>query len=137
MRKFILLFSSILLFYSCLDDSESLATDVVFELIPIDEYIVPNSFTFGEKETIKLKYSLPNGCYYFDNIYEEQQANGNVIAIRAVIDYSSSICTTAIIQEEYDYEINIDQTEDYIFKFYKGTDTNGNIILEEVVVPVN
>lgn len=136
MRKIILLCTSFLLLCSCLDDSNDLAVDIAFELIPIEEYTIEDSFTFGEKATIKLKYSLPNGCYYFDNVYVEEQNDGTILAIRTVTDFSSS-CTQAVIEEEYDYEINVDQTEDYIFKFYKGQDSNGNAIFEEVVVPVN
>lgn len=136
MKKIIILLTSILLFNSCLDDSDAALADFGFELIPIDEYTISDSFTFGEQETIKLTYSLPNGCYYFDNVYVEQQNDGTIIGIRAVVDFSA-VCTQAVIQESYDYVITVDQTEDYTFKFYKGTDTNGNIIIEKVVVPVN
>lgn len=137
MKKIILLFSSLFLFFSCLDSSNDVSIDIAFDLLPIDSYTVPDSFTFGEKATIKLNYSLPNGCYFFDNVYVERQNDGTVIGIRAVIDNTNSVCTEAIVKEEYDYEITIDQVDDYIFKFYKGTDANGDIVFEEVIVPVN
>lgn len=136
MKKIILLFACLSVFYSCLDDDNEVS-NVSFELLPIDEYTIPESFTLGEKATIKLTYSLKNGCYYFDNVYAEQQADKIIIGVRAVIDFTSSVCTQAIVQEEYDYVLNIDQTENYTFKFYKGTDANGDAIFEEVIVPVN
>jgi hypothetical protein len=33
--------------------------------------------------------------------------------------------------------VRASQEEDYIFKFWKGKDTNGENIFEEVIVPVN
>ena len=39
--------------------------------------------------------------------------------------------------EEYDLLVTAKQEEGYLFKFWKGTDNNGENIFEEVVVPVN
>lgn len=135
MKKIILLFASILLFYSCLN-SDNDRVNLAFELLPIDEYTTPESFTFGQKDTIKIKYSLKNGCYYFDNIYYEYQDTTRIVAVRSIIDLDSN-CTEAITQYDYDLVVTVAQEEDYVFKFYKGTDTNGDSIFEEVVVPVN
>ena len=135
MKKIILLFASILLFYSCLN-SDNDRVNLAFELLPIDEYTTPESFTFGQKDTIKIKYSLKNGCYYFDNIYYEYQDTTRIVAVRSIIDLDSN-CTEAITQYDYDLVVTAAQEEDYVFKFYKGTDTNGDSIFEEVVVPVN
>jgi hypothetical protein len=135
MKKIILLFASILVFYSCLN-SDNDRVNLAFELLPIDEYTTPESFTFGQKDTIKIKYSLKNGCYYFDNIYYEYQDTTRIVAVRSIIDLDSN-CTEAITQYDYDLVVTVAQEEDYVFKFYKGTDTNGDSIFEEVVVPVN
>ena len=135
MKKIILLFASILLFYSCLN-SDNDRVNLAFELLPIDEYTTPESFTFGQKDTIKIKYSLKNGCYYFDNIYYEYQDTTRIVAVRSIIDLDSN-CTEAITQYDYDLVVTVAQEEDYVFKFYKGTDTNGDSIFEEVVVLVN
>tara|TARA_R110002126_G_scaffold30602_1_gene99751 strand:- start:8659 stop:9066 length:408 start_codon:yes stop_codon:yes gene_type:complete len=135
MKKIILLFASILLFYSCLN-SDNDRVNLAFELLPIDEYTTPESFTFGQKDTIKIKYSLKNGCYYFDNIYYEYQDTTRIVAVRSIIDLDSN-CTEAITQYDYDLVVTATQEKDYLFKFYKGQDTNGDSIFEEVVVPVN
>ena len=135
MKKITLLFVSLILFYSCLD-SDNDAPNLAYEILPIDEYTTPDSFTFGQRDTIKLKYSLPNGCYYFDDIYYEYQDTARVVAIRSIKDLDA-VCTEAIIQYDYDLIVTATQAEDYLFKFYKGEDANGDSIFEEVVVPVN
>jgi len=135
MKKIILLFASVLLFYSCLN-SDTDRVNLAYELLPIDEYTVPESFTFGEQDTINIKYSLKNGCYYFDNIYYEYQDTTRIVAVRAVVELDSN-CTQAITQYDYDLVVTATQEKDYLFKFYKGQDANGDSIFEEVVVPVN
>jgi hypothetical protein len=137
MKKITLLFVSLILFYSCLD-SDIDTPNLAYEILPIDEYTTPDSFTFGQRDTIKLKYSLPNGCYYFNDIYYEYQDTARVVAIRSIKDKDlDAVCTEAIIQYDYDLIVTATQAEDYLFKFYKGEDANGDSIFEEVVVPVN
>ncbi|WP_405563710.1 hypothetical protein [Polaribacter sp. Asnod6-C07] len=136
MKKFILLFTAILLFNSCLNDENNDYVNYGFELLPIDEYIVPSSFTFGEKDTIKVKYTFKNDCYSFDHVYYEYQDTTRIVAIQSLVDLDKT-CTEQTTQYEFDMVITVIQEEDYIFKFWKGEDNNGENIFEEVVVPVN
>ena len=137
MKKFVFLIVSVLFFNSCLDDDSLNSPNIDFELLPIDEYIVPEQFTFGKKDTIKIKYTLNSGCYFFDGIHKETQEDGSIIlAVRSVIDYGAT-CTQEVTQYDYNYIITEDQTEDYVFKFYKGISTASNTVFDEVVVPVN
>jgi hypothetical protein len=119
-----------------LDDDSSNSPNIDFELLPIDEFVVPESFTFGQKDTIKLKYTLNSGCYFFDGIHKETQEDGSIIlGIRAVIDLNAN-CTRTTFQDTYNYIITIDQIDDYIFKFYKGISLSTSTF-EQVIVPVN
>lgn len=135
MKKIILLLAGLLLFYSCLNSNDN-QVNFTYEFLPIDEYTAPSSFTFGEKDTIKLKYTLTNDCYFFDNLYYEYQDTTRIVAIRAVVDLDKT-CTDTATQEDFNLIVTAKQEEDYVFKFYKGKDTNGENIFEEVIVPVN
>ena len=135
MKKIILLFVASILFYACLNNNDN-QVNFDYALLPIDEYTVPTSFTFGEKDTIKVKYSFPNGCYSFDNVYYEYLDTTRIVAIRALVSLEEN-CTLAIIEGNYDLIVTATQEEDYVFKFWKGTDSNGDNIFEEVIVPVN
>lgn len=135
MKKFTLLLIGLLVFSACLNnDNDKL--NYSFEYLPIDEAITPASFTFGQIDTITVKYSLPNGCYHFNQIYYETKDTTRIVAISAFVELDAP-CTLAIIQEEKKIPVKASQKEDYVFKFYKGKDANGENIFEEVVVPVN
>ncbi|PQB02976.1 hypothetical protein BST83_16595 [Polaribacter filamentus] len=135
MKKFTLLLFGLLVFYSCLNNDKD-ELNYSFDYLPIDEAIAPVSFTYGQIDTITVKYSLPNGCYHFNEIYYETIDTTRIVAISAFVELNSH-CTLAIIQEEKKIPVKASQVEDYVFKFYKGKDSNGENIFEEVVVPVN
>ncbi len=40
-------------------------------------------------------------------------------------------------QEEYAFPVEATQEEDYVFKFWKGKNNEGEDVYEEVVIPVN
>lgn len=133
MKKTILLVFSIVLLSSCLKND---LPNYGYEFLAIDEATTPASFTFGKKDTISIKYTLPSSCYSFDNIYYEYQDTTRIVAIRALNNLDIS-CTQATIAQEYKLIVNVAQQEDYVFKFFKGTDNDGKNIFEEVIVPVN
>ena len=134
MKKIILLFAGLFLFYACLNNEDQI--NFGYEILPIDEFTTPIAFTFGEKDTVKVKYTLKNSCYNFDNIYYEYQDTARIVAVRAIVNLDEN-CTDVSTQREFDIVVTATQREDYLFKFYKGVDANGENIFEEVVVPVN
>ncbi|KGL62544.1 hypothetical protein [Polaribacter sp. Hel1_85] len=135
MKKITLLLFGLLVFYSCLNNDID-TPNYRFEYLPIDSAITPASFTLGEIDTIKVKYTLPNGCYSFDQIYYQTRDTTRIVAITAFVQLDED-CTEAIIQEETKFTVKASQEEDYVFKFFKGKDSNGENIFEEVIVPVN
>lgn len=135
MKKLALLLTGILIFSSCLNSDNNLP-NYTFDFLAIDEYDVPDNFTFGETDTVAVKYTLPNSCYSFDNIYYEIQDTTRIVAINSYLRLDED-CSEVAVQEEFKFVINVSQQEDYVFKFYKGKDTNGENTFEEVVVPVN
>lgn len=132
-KKLTVLCLGIVLFNSCLEDNEP---HFSYEILPVDEAIVPASFIFGEQDTIAIKYSLKNSCYYFDNLYYEYQDTTRIVAVRAYLSLDDA-CAEVITQKEYKFVVNVTQEEDYVFKFWKGTDNTGENIFEEFIVPVN
>lgn len=135
MKKITLLLIGLLVFYGCLNNDND-QPNYAFEYLPIDEAITPASFTFGQIDTITVKYSLPNGCYSFNQIYYETKDTTRIVAVTALVALDD-VCTQAIIQEEKKIAVMASQREDYVFKFYKGKDANGENIFNEVVIPVN
>jgi len=83
-----------------------------------------------------LKYTLPNAYFAFDNVYYEYQRNSRIVGINVIEDLENT-CNQTTIEKEIKLPIHILQEEDYIFKFYKGKNTNGALIFEEITGPVN
>lgn len=135
MKKITLLLLGLLIFNSCLNNDND-TPNYTFEYLPIDSAITPASFTYGAIDTITVKYTLPNGCYSFDRIYYETKDTTRIVAITAFVELDEN-CTEALIQEEKKFAVKASQEEDYVFKFFKGIDSNGDNIFEEVIVPVN
>jgi len=135
MKKYTILLFGLLVFYSCFDNNQE-ASDYRFEYLPIDSAITPESFTFGEIDTITMTYFLPNGCYSFDQIYYEVKDTTRIVAISAIVELDMA-CTEALIQEEAKFTVRVTQKEDYLLKFFKGKESISSDIFEEVVVPVH
>ncbi|MEQ6124510.1 hypothetical protein AAON49_09935 [Pseudotenacibaculum sp. MALMAid0570] len=132
MKKIILAFA-FLSFVSCnIDNTDDFQT----HLIAIDEAVTPSSLTFGTTVQITVKYTLPNGCYRFYELFYNPQGNTRTVAVRALQDLNA-VCTQATIEEEYTFPLTVTQTQDYVFRFWKGTDNDGQDIFEEVIIPVN
>ena len=135
MKKRILLLLASILFYSCLNSNDK---DINFryEFLPISEAKTPVSFTFGETDTITVKYLLPNSCYSFQEIYYQTKDSTRTVAITAFVALDK-VCSLAFIKEEYKFAVMATQTEDYLFKFYKGKNSKGENTYDEVIIPVN
>ena len=134
MKKSFLLLFSLFLFYSCLNKDDNLPFS--YRILPIAEAITPTSFTFGETYSITVKYSFPNTCYEFDDIYNQYDGITRTIAVSALY-YINDNCTTEVISKEYTFPVVVDQQEDYLFKFWKGKNSDGSDIYDEVLIPVN
>ena len=130
--KKLTLFGLLLVFISCSLDS---GTKYAQGLLPIDEAETPEKFILNTIDTVKVKYTLPNACFSFYGLYYERKENERIIAIRALENLDEA-CASQVIERELDIPIEIVQQEDYVFKFWKGKDSDGNDIFDEVTVPV-
>lgn len=120
---------------SCSLDTDD-DNNIVLVSLPIKSAEVPDSFTFGQKDTLKVFYDLPDNCHSFNSLYYQQQDTARVVAINALQNLNGT-CTGTAVEKEYEFEVTVSQEQDYLFKFWKGKDSNGDDIFDEVVVPVN
>lgn len=122
-----------MLFSCSIDDDNSHFT---IKTLPIKEAIVPDFFEFGQVYEITVFFDLPDACHSFYDLFYQHQGTARIVAINSLVD-NRSTCTLAVIEKEYTFTVRAIQEEDYTFKFWKGTDSNGDDIFEEVIVPVN
>lgn len=134
MRKIIAVLVTTLLFVSCsADDSQD---DFHFEVLPVHSYVVPSQFTLGETYPITINYLRPSTCHGFSGFYYDKSLNVRTIAIQSIVSNASS-CTdlqNEIVEKSFNFHVTSNGS--YIFKFWKGVDSNNQNIYEEVEVEV-
>lgn len=135
MKKFALFILLITTLAGCTLDNNN-RDSYSYEVLPVDSYILPEKFTLGNTYEIKLKYTKPSECHYFQGIYYSKDLNTRTIAIQTAVN-NNQVCTQSIpAPSEVSFNFYVTNTGSYIFKFYKGKDTTGKELFEEVEVPV-
>jgi len=132
MKKSILILLTATFLVSCLNDD---SPKFGLEFLPIESAITPDTLTFGEIDTISIKYNLINSCYSFNDLYYEIQDTARVVAVRASVQLDVS-CQEIITEKEFKFTVLASQRQDYLFRFFKGFDANGDSTFEEIAVPV-
>ena len=134
MKKIILLVLFIVTLTACTTDNNH--TTYSYQVVPVESYTIPETFTLGQTYEIKLKYIKPSSCHFFQGIYYDKTLNIRTIAIQTAVR-DGQVCTQSIPQpSEVSFNFYVTNTGSYIFKFYKGVDTDGKDIFEEVEIPV-
>lgn len=134
MKRFILLFSLIFSLASCSlqDDGPSFHT----ELLPISEVEIPQEFQLGQTYTIKVWYQRPSTCHVFDGFYYDKNLNIRTVAVRSAVVHNNDCQELSDQLVEASFNFYVTSNGSYIFKFWQGTNENGEDVFYEVEVPV-
>ncbi len=133
MKRVILILMMAFVGVSCSLDDDGANFDLA--TLPIKTAEVPEEFVFGGTYEITVTFDLPDGCHSFQSLFFQQNGNERVVAINALIDLQAA-CTEAITEKSYTFNLTALQQNNYVFKFWKGLDNDGENIFEEVIVPV-
>ena len=107
-----------------------------FSVLPVESYMLPETFKLGEKYTIKLKYQKPTSCHIYQGIYYAKDLNTRTIGVQAAV-LDKEICGTEVPPvSEASFDFQVTATGSYIFKFYKGKDADGKDLFEDVEIQV-
>jgi len=136
-KKSLIAIFAIFTLFSCSLDDDNTNDDLSFkiETLPIKEAVVPTEFEFGTSYTIKVIYDLTSGCHSFYDLYYEHQGSSRIVAVNSIVS-TNLACTDDIREEEHEFEVTALQQEDYTFRFWKGKDTDGSDIFEDIIVKV-
>ena len=131
-RKIFFVIFAVVLMVSCSDDD---SYEYHYELLPVEEALVPEVFEYGQIYDISVKYFVPDDCYINDDIlYEYNEDARNVAVISLVIE--SNDCETIDLEQELTFQVHALQASPYIFRFWQGDDENGEPIYLIIEVPV-
>lgn len=135
MKKFVLLFTVVLIFFGCSSEADD-NPKFYLEMLPVEEAILPIEFKKDSVYKLPISFIRPSTCHAFDGFYYERNLNIRTIAIQTRVleqdncEVASSIPVTQILEFKPTTEMS------YVFKLWKGKDTGGIDIYEEITIPV-
>jgi hypothetical protein len=136
MKNFILLLFAFALTTSC-DITEDDRPNFHYEILAVEDFEIPDTFDYLSTHEIKLYYKLPSNCHTFGGIYFERFLNERTVGIQSIVTNRANCLANEDEMLETSFNFEVISKENYLFKFYKGKDANGNNIFEEVEIPVN
>lgn len=138
MRKILVLLGALFIIASCTMDDGPLKMQV--EFLPALSVEAPKYMTPGGTYEFKVKYKRPTDCYYFDGFYYEPEGDLHMIAVQALVIKDAECQSLESLEpEEATFEVSCSPLytqSNYVFKFYKGVDEDGNQLFLEVDIPV-
>lgn len=131
-KKIFFVIFAVISMVSCSDDD---SYEYHYELLPIEDAVVPDEFIYGEVYDLSVTYIVPSDCYVnSDILYEYDYDARNVAVISLVLE--SNDCQTIDLEQELSFKVHALQKSPYIFRFWQGDDENGEPIYLSIEVPV-
>jgi len=134
MKKYIALF--IVLFFALSCDTEDKGTKFHLEILPIETATLPVEFKKDSIYELPFTYIRPSNCHIYEGFYYEKSSNKRTIAIQTTV-LEQDNCGAAPLNPLTEV-LNFKPTTEasYIFRLFKGTDSAGQDIFEEIEIPV-
>lgn len=137
MKRLIILSLTLILFVSCsISDNGSSYDGYSLDVLPIESVDIPDTFTLGETYPITVHYFTPSTCYSFKEFYYLKNNNERTVA---VINYVADNPNCTDLQDELTeatFNFVVTSNGSYVFKFWQGTDENGDDQYLTIEVPV-
>ena len=141
MRK--LIFAGLFLSLLGCSTDDPLVDEFYFEILPIIEVIdMPTSVNFNDVYTVHYTYTLPTTCHSYEDLYYLTSGTERTVAVvsRVINEVNGAICEDIIdpqpIQGSFNFHV-LNNNGTYIFKFWQGTDENGQDEYLVYEVPIN
>ncbi len=136
MRRLFLAFVLVVIAFivsSCLKDD---APTIEFHALRIVDADVPESFTFNGRYEITVTYVRPDDCTHFEvfDVVQKDTTIREVVAIGSMFVDRQCAQVATEQQESFLFEVKYDQP--YLFRFWQGTDANGEPTFLDIEVPV-
>ena len=133
MKKLILLVSILFLFNSCQLDENNFSV----EILPVHNVEIPAEFVLGEVYQITMEYYRPSNCHSPYGVYYEKDLNVRTCAVQNLVEERGNCAPVENILVRETFNFHVTNTGNYIFKFWTGTDDNGDDTFITYDIPVN
>lgn len=136
MKKNILVLLVILgsIFSCSLDDDVS--PTFTFDYAPVDSVSIPDTLNYGEIYNFEVTYERASTCHAFEGYEYAKDTNVRTIGVvnRVYLDADCEELEGELVTQDLPFEVI--RQDYYIFKFWQGTDANGENIFLTIEVPV-
>ncbi|EAZ96867.1 hypothetical protein FBBAL38_05570 [Flavobacteria bacterium BAL38] len=133
MKKLVLLVSLLFLFNSCQLDENNFTV----EILPVHTVEIPSEFVLGEVYQITMEYYRPSNCHSPYGVYYEKDLNTRTCAVQNLVEERGNCAPVENILVQETFNFHVTNTGNYIFKFWTGTDDQGNDTFIIHDIPVN
>ncbi len=132
---FSVILTLVLTLFSCsIDDQENFQ----FVALPIVSVDMPESFVLNETYEIDVTYDRTSTCAFFEGfeVVKDTDSIRNVVVAASLLTSSDNDCKKVSEEVETSFNFIVLYDSTYLFKFYTGTDENGENQYLEIEVPV-
>lgn len=134
-RNFLVLLMILGVIFSCSLDDEVNPT-YYYQAAPIDSVSVPDTLNYGEINNFEVTYKQISSCHLFERYESSKDTNERKIYVlnRVIKDNNCKELEDELITKKLRFEVF--RKDYYIFKFWQGTDNNGEDIFLTKRIPV-
>ncbi len=134
MIKKILAFSLVMALVGCSGDDN---TNFFYELVSIEEVVLPEVFNRGETHKITVSYFRPSDCHSFAGFDYNRLGNERTVAVvNVIVDQENCRTIERVDLIDVSFDFLVGQEESYIFRFWQGKNENGDNQFLTKEVPV-
>lgn len=134
MKKIVALIGVFLMLISCSTETDE--PKVHYEVLPIDSVVMPTDFYVNVENEIIINFLRPTSCHGFDGFLYEKDGFTRTVAVQAFVVEQENCTVLTNAMSEQTLKFKPTEIGTYLFKFWKGKDTNGNDIFEEISIDV-
>ena len=134
MKRLLVFCLTLILFASCSVDDDS--TSFSFEVLPIESVDIPDEFELGETYPITVSYLRPSTCHGFKEFYYLKENNERTVAPITYVFDNNDCQSLEDKLVEATFNFIVTSNGSYIFKFWRGEDTDGETQYLTIEVPV-
>ncbi|MGX7667798.1 hypothetical protein [Flavobacterium pedocola] len=124
MKNFLLLLM-ISLFISCQKEETE---EVTYELLPVTEVNMPNTFRVNQMSNIQVKFVRPTDCHSFNKFYSQKNNGLSKVAVESIIVNSSGKSCPTLNGNgttTSNFKFTPEEAGEYTLQFWKGKNNSG------------
>jgi len=112
-------------------------TRFFYELVAVEEVMLPKAFERGEIYEIEVSYFRPTDCHSFSGLDFNRIGNERTVAIvNVIVDQEKCTPIERLDLIDVSFDFRVGQEESYIFRFWQGKNQNGDNQFLTIEIPV-